>query len=526
MRVDGLPPAVTQIATGRRFGCALSAAGAVFCWGDNAWGQLGDGSTTNSAHPVAVIGANAGVAAIAAASTHVCAQTSAGLALCWGDNREGEVGDGTFALRPKSAIVLREHGQGGLATNDWFLDLAPAVSKTIPRDQIPAFLLVASGAVSSKVVTVDADVQFRPEDVGRPIYIFAYAPSTLFGKGAKDGPSPCVLAQLSGSGGLQQVSASNLQSYASSVLSSRSQAVSLLSNVSANRVPGTTFCLGTGASAAQALSAGNHQCAATVPGDKVCPPLASMPANANGPGTLSGLWWNANESGWGIHFTQRRDIVFAAWFTYDGSGNPKWYVASNCTMAAGSTAAAGRCNGTLYEAAGSGFFGTTFNSSAVTASTVGALQVTFQDANAAVMTYSMNGQGRTVPITRQQFQSGSAVPPIDYTDLWWNPSESGWGLAVTQQFGVMFIAWFVYDSAGKPIWYAASNCAVSATQDGCTGVLYRATGPAFSTSFDSAQLRVFTAGTVTLTFSDTNNGTLRYTVDGVTSSKAITRQLF
>ena len=42
----------------------------------------------------------------------------------------------------------------------------------------------------------------------------------------------------------------------------------------------------------------------------------------------AGLWWNPNESGWGIHFTQRGNVIFAAWYTYDGTGAPKWYVAS------------------------------------------------------------------------------------------------------------------------------------------------------------------------------------------------------
>lgn len=247
---------------------------------------------------------------------------------------------------------------------------------------------------------------------------------------------------------------------------------------------------------------------------------SSAPANA--PGPLSGLWWNANESGSGVHFTQRRNIVFAAWYTYDVSGNPKWYVASSCTMPAAGTTS-GTCSATLYEVNGPAFFGVPFNSGAVHVITAGSLSLNFANANAATMTYSVGTQTRTVAITRQPISSGP-LPGVDYTDLWWNQNESGWGMAIAQQGSVVFLAWYVYDLFGKPVWYVASNCTVNA--NGCSGTVYRTTGPAFGSTFDPSRVQVFTAGTVSLSFSDANNGTLTYTVSGVTGSKAITRQLF
>ncbi len=245
---------------------------------------------------------------------------------------------------------------------------------------------------------------------------------------------------------------------------------------------------------------------------------------SDAPGALSGLWWNASESGWGIDFTQRRNIVFAAWFTYDASGNPKWYVASSCMMPAGTTGSTGTCNGSLYEVNGPTFFGTAFNPSLVNVVTSGTLQVSFQNADAATMTYTVAGQTRTVAITRQAVGTGTASLSVDYTDLWWNPNESGWGMAIAQQSGNMFLAWYVYDSAGKATWYVASNCAVSGS--GCSGTLYGTKGPAFGPTFDPSQVQVFPAGTVSLDFTDANNGTLSYTVNGVSASKTITRQLF
>jgi hypothetical protein len=242
------------------------------------------------------------------------------------------------------------------------------------------------------------------------------------------------------------------------------------------------------------------------------------------PGPLSGLWWNASESGWGVDFTQRRNVIFAAWYTYDVAGNPKWYVASDCAMPAGVVGASGTCSGSLYEVAGPAFFGAAFNPNAVNAVQAGTLQVSFRDAGNASMTYTVAGQTRTVAITRQPITGGVTPSAIDYTDLWWNASESGWGLAIAQQYGVMFLAWFVYDSAGKPTWYVASDCAVSAT--GCSGALYRTKGPPLGPTFDATSVQVFAVGTASLTFTGSGTGTLNYTVDGVSGSKTISRQLF
>ena len=238
------------------------------------------------------------------------------------------------------------------------------------------------------------------------------------------------------------------------------------------------------------------------------------------PGARSGLWWNPNESGWGIHFTQRGNVIFAAWYTYDGTGAPKWYVASNCAVSGSG------CSGSVYQVTGPRFFGVPCNPSAASVTTAGSLTVNFSGNDAGTMSYTVGGQSRTIAIARQVFRASGSTPAVNYTDLWWNASESGWGMAITQQFQTMFLAWFVYNAAGQPVWYVASDCAVSANGNGCSGTLYRTTGPVFGASFDPSRVSVFAVGSATLTFSDANNGTLSYTVDGVSGSKAITRQIF
>jgi hypothetical protein len=125
----------------------------------------------------------------------------------------------------------------------------------------------------------------------------------------------------------------------------------------------------------------------------------------------------------------------------------------------------------------------------------------------------------------QQYLSPPAAPAFDYTDLWWNPNESGWGLNLVQHAGhQVFGTWYTYASNGKPTWYTMPGGTWTSPTT-FSGNVYATTGPsAASSTFDSASVVVRQAGTATLNFSDANNGAFAYTVDGVVESKVITRQ--
>jgi alpha-tubulin suppressor-like RCC1 family protein len=109
--VGSLSTAASAIAAGAWHTCALSTAGAVYCWGNNSNGRLGDGTTTTRLSPVLVDGLTSGVVAIAVGSSHSCALKTDGSVWCWGQNSTGALGDGTTTGRP-SPVAVASLGSG------------------------------------------------------------------------------------------------------------------------------------------------------------------------------------------------------------------------------------------------------------------------------------------------------------------------------------------------------------------------------------------------------------------------------
>jgi len=95
---------VEQLSLGGNHSCALIGTGEVFCWGENVNGQLGDGTSTPSATPVRVSGISTAVA-ISAGLAHTCATLSDATLVCWGSNDFAQIGDGTTTQRTAPVSV-------------------------------------------------------------------------------------------------------------------------------------------------------------------------------------------------------------------------------------------------------------------------------------------------------------------------------------------------------------------------------------------------------------------------------------
>jgi RHS repeat-associated protein len=101
--VSGLTTGVTAISAGGQHTCALLASGGVKCWGYNGQGQLGDGTFVSRATPTDVSGLSSGVQALAVGFSHSCALTTSGGMKCWGNNFEGQVGNGVSGSNQSTA---------------------------------------------------------------------------------------------------------------------------------------------------------------------------------------------------------------------------------------------------------------------------------------------------------------------------------------------------------------------------------------------------------------------------------------
>ena len=250
------------------------------------------------------------------------------------------------------------------------------------------------------------------------------------------------------------------------------------------------------------------------------------------PQNYTSLWWDPEESGWGINFSHQGDIVFATLFTYDPFGAPTWFV-----MSGGRKQADNVYSGELYRTTGPAFNAQPFTPIGLGNITrVGTMTVAFAG-DSASLAYDVDGAIVNKTLRKQVFGStraprcqpwdGSHAGRGSMQDLWWNAAESGWGINFAQQGDTIFATLFTYDANGRPMWYVMSDGRRQA--DGSfAGELYRTSGPAFNAApfTPLAPGRIVKVGEMQVRFADGESGTLTYSVDGTTVVKSITRQVF
>jgi hypothetical protein len=111
--------AATSLAIGEIHSCAVADAGQIYCWGDNSFGQLGDGGRVSRPFAVRAVTGTESFTQVVAGRAHTCALTTTGTTYCWGANGEAQLGDGTRTSRLTAAPVEQPAKFVSLTAGTW-----------------------------------------------------------------------------------------------------------------------------------------------------------------------------------------------------------------------------------------------------------------------------------------------------------------------------------------------------------------------------------------------------------------------
>lgn len=245
--------------------------------------------------------------------------------------------------------------------------------------------------------------------------------------------------------------------------------------------------------------------------------------------TKSATWWNPSEGGWGLFTTDQGSSLAAGWFTYDTDGEPTWYLLAGVAPQADGTYRGNilRYSGVPYpQIAGQ---------AADPATVLGQGTLSFQSETAMTFAYTVNGQSVTKSLSRFNFSgkdllcktsAAGRASASNYSDLWYSPSASGWGLHVSHLSDDLYATWYTYDLDREAIFLIG---ALRKQADGSFSgpVLRQRNGtPLAQINGSAASPGSDSVGTATVRFSNGENGTFSYTVGNVTQSKPISRLQF
>ena len=230
---------------------------------------------------------------------------------------------------------------------------------------------------------------------------------------------------------------------------------------------------------------------------------------------LTDLWSDPAEPGWGVFIEHQGLTVFAALFDYGAGGEASWLTMSN-----GIRQPDGSFSGVLFRTQGP----LPVKSTGI--APVGIMRIVPSPDGSAQLTAVVDGASSTRRIER--FTLGDAprtcrwtagadttsIARANFTALWSNPTDPGWGLAVSHRASGVFAVLFTYDDENRPSWRVMSRG--KATAPGIfTGELYRV-----------ARGQVRAIGAMTLRFSAADEGSVAWRMDGTEFRAPLLRQRF
>src|SRR5438105_8023579 len=184
---------------------------------------------------------------------------------------------------------------------------------------------------------------------------------------------------------------------------------------------------------------------------------APLPSRAE---NRSDMWWNPDESGWGLIIVDHGTNLVAIWCTYLENGDAVWFV-----IPGGEFSEDRRTfHGDIYLTDGTPYTQPYYPYS-FDWNLVGTASIDFAPADLpegwARYSYSVlggpgiggHGTVGSRAIKRQPFGSGPTAWGLDATYLWWNPPESGWGVAVLQHEDFIFGVLLTYNANGNPTFF-------------------------------------------------------------------------
>lgn len=190
--LQGAPLPAVVVVTGAVHACALGVDRRTYCWGGNTLGQLGDGSNMSSTRPVPVAGGLHFVQLTSGGWDHTCGLTDEGEAYCWGWNAFGQLGDGSMT---SSNVPVRA------AANLTFTNLDAGTYHTCGVTRAgAAYCWGANGPLNGAFSGVPSSAGFA---LGAPTTASCTNPATVAGGAPYRGsPWPCSPAPLAVSGGV------------------------------------------------------------------------------------------------------------------------------------------------------------------------------------------------------------------------------------------------------------------------------------------------------------------------------------
>lgn len=158
----------------------------------------------------------------------------------------------------------------------------------------------------------------------------------------------------------------------------------------------------------------------------------------------NGLWNNSGRVGHGLDiFFINGDSVFMAWYTARADHSPIWYTATGPLRN-------NQVHATLYRLKWN-----SVSNSVSEQTAVGSVTLNLAEAGSGWFTWEVDGHRGTEPV--QVYNDALQTPAVNYSGMWYNPNESGWGITFNNKGETNFSLIYFYDENGEPSWVLGTN---------------------------------------------------------------------